>query len=158
MAVIDLQRQHVGIQSLSSQLSNYVAAGQGAMLLHTDGYVYCVFARTYIDGVSQRRLYMSRSNDTGLTWSTPIEISSGYWDDDPAIIQLDLGDTESDIGIVFTRNDTLTRFTCDKDTGYATSPYDPITGTVQYKKWVNVVHTSGGFMILCLARDGINSP
>jgi hypothetical protein len=158
MAVIDLQRQHVGIQSLSSQLSNYVAAGQGAMLLHTDGYVYCVFARTYIDGVSQRRLYMSRSNDTGLTWSTPIEISSGYWDDDPAIIQLDLGDTGSDIGIVFTRNDTLTRFTCDKDTGYATSPYDPITGTVQYKKWVNVVHTSGGFMILCLARDGINSP
>ena len=159
MAVIDLQRQHVGIQSLSSQFANYAAAGQGAMLLHTDGYIYCVFARNYLGGVSnERRLYMTRSNDNGLTWSTEVEISNGYWDDEPAIIQLDLSDSSSDIGVVFMRDNTLTRFTFDKDTGADTSPYDPITGSPTDKKWISVIHITGGYLICCLARSSISSP
>ena len=161
MAIIDLQRNHVGIQSLNTQFANYAAAGQGALLYHTDGYVYCVFARNYLNGKShERHLYMTRSNDCGLTWSAAIDISTGtgseastsHWDDDPALIQL----TGTDIGIVFTRDDALTRGTINKDTGVLSYPsYDQLTNTIHDKKWPSIVYAGGYYYIYCLARDSI---
>lgn len=176
MAIIDLQRNHLGIQSLVTQFANYAAAGRGAMLSHSDGYVYCVFARNYLDGVlEQRRLYMTRSNDNGVTWSAAIELSTGPWDDFPALIELSGSDHSSDnatladdIGIVFTRGNAygaavaehtiLARFTFDKDNGTITSPIDPITTSPASKMWPSVVRTSTGFLICCLDYAGIATP
>jgi hypothetical protein len=167
MAVIDLQRNHVGVQSVNSQFANYSANGQGALLHHTDGYIYCIFARNYLNTTFvQRRLYMTRTNDAGLTWSDAIEISSGYWDDDPAIIQLDVEDTGAHIGVVFNRaariahnamTAVLTRVVINKETGAAETPYDSITGSPETKKWPSVLAISSGFIICCIAADSIRS-
>lgn len=163
MAVINLQRNHVGVQSVINQFADYAAAGQGAMLHHTDGYVYCIFARNYRNATTiERRLYMTRSNDTGLIWSDAIEISSGYWDDDIAIIQLDVNDTDSDIGVVFNRGTdvnsvVLTRVVIDKETGAANSPYDAITGSPENRKWPSILSISTGFLICCLHASSVGS-
>jgi len=169
MTVIDLQRNHVGIQSIITQFANYAAAGQGAMLQHTDGYIYCVFARNHRQTIRGRRLYITRSNDNGITWSTAIEISTGNWDDDPAIIQLDTNNVNSDIGVVFNRipagtagsspTATLTRVAINKETGAANTPYDAITPPNNTdQKWISIVSTSTGFLITCIPRASITTP
>ena len=174
MAIIDLQRNHIGIQSIINQFADYAAAGRGAMLSHSDGYVYCIFARNYLNGVcEERHLYMTRSNDAGVTWSAAIDLSTGtgseapttYWDDDVAIIELGASDHTSsngnlanDIGVVFNRGTNLTRCTFDKDTGVATNPYDNITSSPTAMLWPSIVRTAAGFLICCLYGASITVP
>ena len=181
MSIINTQYNHVGVQNLVNQFANYAAAGAGSMLSHTDGYVYCVFARNYLNGIDgERRLYVTRSNDGGVTWSTEVQISSGYWDDDPALIQL-AGASDhtgsnpilaNDLGVVFNRTNAIstllntdtnavTRFTFNKEIcsgapGYFSS-YDAVNADATQKKWISVVRTLAGFLICCLPATSINT-
>jgi hypothetical protein len=160
MSVIDLQRNHTGVQSVITQFANYAAAGQGAMLYHTDGYVYCVFAQNYMNAATnERRLYMTRSNDNGLTWGNAITLTTGNFDDKPAIIQLDTTDPASNIGIVFMRDVTMVRVLVDKDDGSAQTPFDVVTNSSSVTAtWIGVVKTSTGYLIAAMMNTSITTP
>lgn len=154
MSVIDLQRNHTGVQTLVTSLTaDELMAGRGSLLKHTDGYMYCFFARNYQNAVSQRRLYMSRSNDDGSTWSAPIEVSSDSWDDEPTVIQHDIADTGSHIAVVFTRNTVLTRVLINKETGAAETPYDALTGSPTGAVFPMLMHVSTGFLVAYIERN-----
>ena len=98
-----LQPGNIGIQSYNTAINQgNVAPGRGAALVHTNGNTYCVWAETSTDQLT-RGLFFASSSDNGFTWSTAIQITSGNWDDDPAITQLDLTNSSSDLGLIFTR-------------------------------------------------------
>jgi len=159
MSVINLQRNHSGIQAVSTELANYKAAGQGAMLTHTDGYVYCIYAANYMNTVVERRLYMSRSTDKGYSWSDAIELTTGYVDDKPAIMQFDPTDPDSDIAVVFTRGDSMVRVLINKETGAANTPFDDVTNASTMKAgWIGVAKTSTGYLIAAIKTDSIGTP
>jgi hypothetical protein len=56
-----------------------------------------------------RQLYFAYSSDNGNTWSTPVEVTSGKWDDEPVIMQLDPASTASEIALIFNRADSFKR-------------------------------------------------
>jgi hypothetical protein len=158
MAVIDLERNQKGIQTLGTEFQDLVAAGHGCVIAHTNGYTYCVFARNYSNAVDERRLYISKSTDNGVTWSAPTQLTSGNWDDNPSGIQLDTSSTTSDIGVVFTRatdpvtinSCTLTRIGIDQSTLALTTPVDPITGSPTGLKYPSLVKVAAGYKIFSI--------
>jgi hypothetical protein len=156
MSILDQQRNQKGVQALGTEFVGTTVAGHGCMIAHTNGNVYCVFARNYLDAVQERRLYISYSSDNGITWAAPTELTSGNWDDEPAGIQLDPTDTASEIGVVFLRTNsvtgttqvpTLTRIGINASTLALTTPVDPITGSPTGYRSPALVQTSTGFLI-----------
>jgi len=91
------------INALTKPLAQGTIPGRGDLLRHTNGNIYCVYADVYMNAVSERRLYLSISTDNGLTWGTRIQLTSGYIDNMPSLLQLDTSSTTSDIGIAFVR-------------------------------------------------------
>ena len=129
MAIIDLQRNHQGIQSLDFQLDSrteheeashhYGIGGQGDIIKHSNGVLYCVLAKTYTYGQlapMKKYLYMGYSTDDGLTWhdytyplQQPLINMDTYpiewdWCDEPRLLQLIPDDVTSPIGLIFTRS------------------------------------------------------
>lgn len=114
------------INSLSKPLAQGTIPGRGAILVHTNGNIYCVYADGYFNNVCERRLYVTISTDGGLTWGTRIQLTSGSWDNSPSLLQLDESSTSSDIGIAFIRgvprNIYRLTFTTDGVTNYGPQP------------------------------------
>jgi len=165
MSIIDQTINNVGIQTLDFQLSPIeMISGRCDLLRHSDGSLYAVFAKNYFTNVKERRLYFSRSDDDGLTWLEPVQLTSGYWDDDPALVQLvDASDT-SEIGVVFNRAVTylrdaannqipyMYRFTVTQ-TGTVSSAIDIVTGSPSSKQFLGMCKKSTGEFIVA-AIDG----
>jgi len=160
MSVLDQTRNQRGVQTLGTEFHNDVAGGHGYMIPHTNGSTYCVFARNFLDGVQQRRLFISYTTDGGLTWATPVQLTSGNWDDDPCGLQLDTGSTSSDIGIVFTRSSdatststrTVYRIGVEVSGLTVNTPVDPLTGSPNGYKFPSLVKTSSGFAIYAISN------
>lgn len=93
------------INALTKPLAQGTIPGRGDVLRHTNGNIYCVYADAYLDSVCERRLFLSISTDNGITWGTRIQLTSGYFDNAPSLLQLDTTSTTSDIGIAFLRGD-----------------------------------------------------
>lgn len=155
MAIIDQQYNHIGIQTWETKFGADVMGGRGAMVGHPDGYTYAIFARNYQNGVSERRLYMTRTMDKGVTWSDPIQITAGAWDDDPGAIVLDENDVASDIGIAFVRNGYLMRTTINKETG-AASAIDYIDNEIMSPTLIRTL--DGGYAIFYLYNRSVIYP
>lgn len=108
--IIDHTFDSKGIQSLDFQLSpTGTMGGRGDLLRHSNGNLYAVFADTVVsldnDARDTRHLYFSSSMDGGTTWLPRVELTSGYWDDFPALVEL--GEESAypgHIGIVFHRS------------------------------------------------------
>jgi hypothetical protein len=164
MAVIDLQRNHVGIQTFETKFGENLMAGRGSFLQHTDGYMYCVFARNITDYPFERLLFYTRSNDDGVTWSDAVQLTLsgvGNWDDEPSIAQLDPTDIDSEIAVVYRNGyyddgpqntyDYIRRFTFNKETGEATSPFDAIsTGSGADGLFLSLVKFYWGWKVFAL--------
>ena len=167
MSIINLQRNHVGVQSTLTQFGDYLAAGQGTMFRHTDGYIYCIFAQNYLSGVAnERRLYITRSNDNGLTWSDRITITSGHFDDKPAAIQLT---SSNDIGLIFMRTDadyhgnniinTMIRAQINTAGILTEAAFDEVTNSSAIDAgWLSLIAIDNGYLIAALDRTSISSP
>lgn len=158
MSVINGELNQTGIQALGTEFGGGVGAGHGAMINHTNGKIYCVFARNYLNGVNERRLYIAYSSNGGNTWSTPSQLTSGNWDDNPSGIQLVTSSTASDLGILFTRQTTpdqndspiIYRIGINCSTLALTTPVDPITGSPSDYKFLSLVPVPGGYAIFAL--------
>lgn len=158
MAVLDQQRNGKGIQTLGTEFQGLVAAGHGCMIPHTNQKMYCVFARNYLNAVDERRLYISVTTDHGASWSAPVQLTSGHWDDNPSGLQLDTSSTTSDIGVVFTRStdpvstnsSILTRIGIDQAALTLTTPVDPITASPSGFKSPSLVKVAAGFKIFLI--------
>jgi hypothetical protein len=131
--------------------------GRGDVLIHTNGNTYCVFSDTYSNAVAQRRLYLVISTDGGLTWGSRITLTTGYWDNMPSLLQLDLTSTSSDIGLAFVRGAVRTIYRLSFDvTGTVTwGPAIIYTGTAtQNNAYPQLIKTvAGKFRILCLGDN-----
>jgi hypothetical protein len=164
--IIDQTINNVGIQTLDFQLSPVeMISGRCDLLRHSDGCLYTVFAKNYFTNVKERRLYFSRSDDQGLTWLEPIELTSGYWDDDPAIIQLVDADNNSSVGVVFNRAITYMRNASDDQepimsrfvvtqAGALDSPIDPVTGSPTNRQFLGMCKKSTGHFIIASLAQG----
>lgn len=158
MAVLNQQRNQKGVQTLGLEFQELVAAGHGYMVPHTNGSTYCIFARNFDNAVQERRLFISVSSDHGATWSVPVQLTSGNWDDNPCGLQLNPLSTTSDIGIIFTRAasvtasnaQTMTRIGIDSSTFALTTPVDPITSSPTGFKYLSLVTTASGFAIFAI--------
>lgn len=157
MPILDQLRNSAGIQALNTDFQNGLAAGHGYLIPHTNGRVYCVFARNYFNAVEERRLFISYSEDQGQTWTVPTQLTSGNWDNNPCGLQL----TESDdIGIVFTRRTSttstgddetaLSQFSVDPDTLSLTTAIGEITPLFEDYKYPSVVKTSAGYAVFAI--------
>jgi hypothetical protein len=159
MAIIDLQHNHTGVQSWETKFGADVMGGRGALVGHPDGYTYAIFARNYQDGISERRLYLTRTIDKGINWSDPIQITAGSWDDDPCALTLDESDTSSSIALAFVRNGYLMRTTINKETGVPTAIdyIDPVDMTVKDVMSPTLIRTlDGGYAIFYLNKLSMN--
>ena len=165
MAILDIQRNQQGIQVFNFQLtSTDTINGQGDLLRHSNGSIYSIWAANYTVGVTERRLYMAWSDDQGATWSPALELTSGKWDDNPCLVQLDPTSDESDIGVVCSRanswlvdgtsigNVYLFRFTVNLE-GTITSGLDAVhtvpgeSDAIQDPRYIGV-HRSDTFFII----------
>lgn len=134
------------------------------MVYHTNGTVYAIFARNYNNAVIERRLYLSSSTDNGVTWSAEVQLTTGGFDDEPTAIQLDTGDNNSDIGVVYISALTpvtntspvkvLRRFTVDTS-GAVLTPLDSLSVAGDYQSPC-LVKTAAGFSVFL--RDSQLSP
>lgn len=160
MSVINAELNGKGINRLGSEWGATLGSGKATFVSHTNGSVYAIFARNYGLHTVERRLYVSISSDGGNTWSAPATVTSGYWDDEPTAIQLDLTSTSSLIGIVYvsepvqtsaTGLDTMRRVTIDI-TGAPQSPLDALGNggsiTHQQGRFPQLLNTPDGFMVV----------
>lgn len=164
MSILDLQRNQKGIQRLGTEWANLHAPGDGCLVYHTNGTIYSIFARNYNNQVIERRLYMSWSTDAGVTWTAPVQLTSGKFDDEPTAIQLDTGDTNSVIGVVYVSATTpatnsvpaktLRRFTVDTS-GVVQTPFDSLSVAGDFQSPC-LVKIAAGFMVVL--RDSQISP
>lgn len=158
MAVIDLQHNHTGIQAWETKFGLNLCGGRGALTAHADGYTYCIFARNYQNGVSERRLYLTRTCDQGVTWADPIEITSGAWDDEPGVIPLVEDDPDSDLAVVFTRSGVVYRCLVDKETGM-TSSIDNVHASATNAMYTTLIRTlDGGYALFYIVNSSISTP
>ena len=160
-----LPASNYGVQVYNSALNIPGSSpGRGATLAHTNGNVYCIFG---IEGI----LYAAYSTDKGLTWSVPNQLTSGNWDDDPALIQLDTTSTSSDMGLVFNRDvanlnsgygTTQLAYRCTMTTScILSSAIDPVSnGTVTLStgffgfKYLSINQLSSGLYIISGLQPG----
>lgn len=164
MAILDQLRNSLGIFSLNTTLSRTNIQARHALLRHTDGNLYIVWAEAYTTGGNEQRLYFAKSTDTGTTWSTPVAITTGNFDDWPAILQLNLSSTSSNIGIAFNRAATYdqsaqpTIYTVEIDTsGSVVSAAAPLTGSPQGRS-ICLSHTSTGYVVCAMINASVSSP
>lgn len=161
MAILDTQRNRKGIQALTPDFATSVAAGQGSTCRHSDGYIYCVFARNELAGHFARGLYLTRSQD-GVTWSSAVKINmtANNWYDDPAIVEHD----STNLALVCNEatgpdaTNYLIRTRVNKLTGAVVDPLDHITGNPSDRKWINLVKTAIDYRLFCLSSDSVTYP
>lgn len=159
MGIINGELNGKGINRLGSEWGATLGSGKATFVSHTNGKMYAIFARNYGNDTVQRRLYVSISTDQGNTWSAPSTVTSGYWDDEPSAIQLDLTSTSSLIGIVYVSEpvptsasglDTMRRVTIDVN-GTPQSPLDPLgnggSTTHQQGRFPQLLNTPSGFIV-----------
>jgi hypothetical protein len=155
MAIIDGLDDQRGIQTLGTQIANASAESQhfSDVLHHTNGYLYCVVCQAYSNTVNQRRLYVYRSTDSGDSWTLITNLTTGNFDTNPTLFQLDTSDTGSDIGIIFLRHSSsgsetgvITRMSIDVS-GTQTLAPDAITGNPTASLPVCCVPVAGGFKL-----------
>lgn len=158
MSILNSQRSQKGIQRLGTEWVNQHIGSDSCIVRHTNGKMYSIFARNFLDGVIERRLYTSWSSDGGVTWSAPLQLTAGYLDDMPTAIQLDLNDTASNIGVVYRSSNVVVtngatpsvlmrRFTIDVD-GAVQTPLDSIGAGTGVYAHPSLVRIAAGFMII----------
>ena len=156
MSIINGLSDQKGIQVLNAGIANNSTEAQHRtdILYHTNGNVYCVISQSFSNAVTQKRLYLYRSTDDGNTWTLITNLTTGSVDDCPTLIQLDITDPLSDIGIVFLRmastitsSGTVYRMACDVD-GIETVPADPITGSPTTTSRPCIIPLSVGYRII----------
>lgn len=155
MSIIDGQRNQKGVQRFGTEWAGTLAAGDGCLVYHTNGTVYSIFAVNFLNTVIQRRLFMSWSTDGGVTWTAPVQLTTGNFDDEPTAIQLDTTSTSSLIGVVYnsattpfasgTVSKVLHRFTVDTS-GVVQTPFDSLSVSGEFLS-PNLVKIAAGFAV-----------
>jgi hypothetical protein len=150
-----------GIRLLDTQLnSSLKMAGKYDLLYHTNGSIYVAFAR---DNVSSREIWMAYSADGGTTFTSPVQISVAdtYWHDNPALCQLDLTNTSSDIGLIFTKTDHVWSYDGNLTSNYpyrttvnttlsVVSAIDILTDVLPGNNGLTICKTPIGYLAACL--------
>lgn len=153
--ILDGLNDNRGIQVLGTEIASARSEAQHSsdILYHTNGNIYVITSESYSNAVIQRRLYCYRSTDGGNSYTLIGGLTSGSFDVLPSIIQLDTTDNNSDIGVVFLRNNnaglatgTVYRITVDTD-GVLSSGVDPITGSPVTSMAPFVINTGSGYRI-----------
>ncbi len=153
MPIINGLNNNVGIHIFDTTINQAPSVpGRGDILYHTNGTVYCVWSQINSNNL-YKSIYLATSTDNGNNYQNVLQLTASFWDDDPCLIQLDLGSSSSDLGIVFNRETvsgttttlSVYRFTINT-MGIITSPLDSIglTGV----RYLCVEHLSVGSYII----------